>query len=165
MLPFQRNTLENIVLFLNKYKEKERRETNMPSLLLLFSTESIYFKSLIFLLPSKNANIVQEINLAEGAYRNAVGVVKFRNRLKDDLFSSPTKEIKTFDDEKKTIVFEDKIKLLRLKEATDSTFPIIDDALSKNIQVFEEYLTVLKTMFPKRTFLKYCIDEKKSNDD
>ena len=138
----------------------------MPSVLLPFSTESIYFKSLIFLLPSENANIVQEIYLAEQAYKNAVDIVKFRNRLKDNLLLSPTKKIKTIDEEKRTTVIEeDKIKLLNLKDVTDSMFSTVDDALSKNIQVFEKYRTVLKTMFPKLTFLKYSIDEKKSSDD
>ena len=163
---FQRNILENIVDFLNKHKEKEHRETEMPSLFQPFSTESIDFKSLIFLLPSENANIVQEIYLAEQAYKNAVDIVKFRNRLKDNLLLSPTKKIKTIDEEKRTTVIEeDKIKLLILKDVTDSMFSTVDNALSKNTQVFEKYRTVLETTFPKLTFPKYSTDEKKSSDD
>ena len=52
-----------------------------------------------------------------------------------------------------------------MKDVTDSMFSTVDDALSKNIQVFEKYRTVLETMFPKLTFPKYSIDEKKSSDD
>ena len=82
---FQRHSLEIITEYLKKFREIPSRETRMPTLVHPFSTESIDYDSLAFLLSSKQANIVQELYLAEWVYMNPLEAVKTRSRLNDEM--------------------------------------------------------------------------------
>jgi len=132
---------------LDQKKEENTRFMTLLPFSHFSSHQLVNIDSLLFILDESDANLLNELSVANQKFQSVLGLIEARNNVH---ISFQGRAAKIGIDQAL-----DNSTMAILKDFTDSLYESVDDSISTNMELFEKLREFLKKYLPKGDPLKY----------
>jgi hypothetical protein len=138
--------------YIDTHNLRQPNTTNMVKFLQASSAMYVDITSVSFLMEGEHANLVQDIQIAEGSYKTAMLALEHRHTLIEKIFRESEREV--IDQEKHVVrVKGDMMDLGELRQVTTALCQTADEAAQRCEALFYALKDTGKALYPGYRFL------------
>lgn len=167
----QWNIVEGVRIdHLERVRDEPGRFAKLPLFYSNASPTFVPFDDLIFVLETKDPNILHEVHLAQQSFQSCVEALQLKNREVQKFYDNPrvAHHIKDFETGA-GVTAVNEADILFLRQSVDILYDCVDRTLPRLAQAAEKMEKLIKSMFPGKQALKMVrdcpVDEQTDNED
>jgi hypothetical protein len=155
VLLIQRNSL---LSFTAQFPNGQNPFANLTYVILAFSPQSIDFSKLAFLGAGSDPQLVLELDVAQGLYRNAINTAELRNKMLDEYLNHPGTRLENLDETGDQVKAIGDARLAKnVRQINQLAWLAIQKAEKKNHETFDRLYKFAKKKFPREKKMPFAL--------